>query len=48
MLRRHLFRLEQPLQDKHLEFEEEKIEEEEIEEELKGMNSLSSILLFSR
>ncbi|XP_057549301.1 splicing factor Cactin [Amaranthus tricolor] len=41
MLRRHLFRLEQPLQDKHLEFEEEKIEEEEIEEELKDVRAFS-------
>lgn len=48
MLRRHLHRLEQPLQDKHLESEEDQVEEEEIEEELKGMNSLSSLLLFSR
>lgn len=37
MLRRQLHRLEQPLHDKKIEPEEEKIEEEETEEEVDGM-----------
>ncbi|CAO2824123.1 unnamed protein product [Amaranthus hypochondriacus] len=41
MLRRHLHRLEQPLQDKHLESEEDQVEEEEIEEELKDVRASS-------
>lgn len=47
LLRKHLHRLEQPLQDENVKSEEEKIEEEESEEEVKGMSySLSMVVVF--
>ncbi|XP_021770511.1 cactin-like [Chenopodium quinoa] len=41
LLRKHLHRLERPLQDENLKSEEEKIEEEEIEEEVEDVRAFS-------
>lgn len=46
MLRKHLHRLEQPLQDEMMKSEEEKIEEDESEEEAEGMILFLSVNFF--